>query len=492
MTLPGKRSRTTTLSGGQPLPPAMLAKWRSCESNLSTSFCDIALDVGGRRFYAHRLVLACASEHLATLLLKNTAGVAITVPAVHPNAFGHALNFVYTGACTVEDVELPAVLKAAALLRLSPLLEAATAAATERIAAARTPRSPKRQLSPPSPRLHSGAMMPPPLPQPPRAIITQSAASTPSRTHGRFLYILGGLHSEGSAERLDLTTATDRWEPLDVSGGSTLPCAGRRGVAVVAVGCLRQQADGGAATAPPRLLACGGHVVGSDAVADAVDVLDLNSGAWSHGPSLATARAYAGVAKTADGTVYVLGGHAGGNERLASGEVLRRGWTSWAPIAPMHTARAYFGCAMADDGKLYVAGGHDGSRYLASCEVYDPTKNTWSPLAPLGGTRAYLGLQALGGRLYAIGGHDGDARVPTVEVYDAAHDTWRPIAPLSVARAFLATASDGVRLYALGGSDLPRHGLASCECYDPAEPDGGWRDVASMREPRCFPGAAVA
>ena len=496
------------LSGGPALPAAMIACWRASSSDLASSLCDVALDVGEkrRRFYAHKLVLACASEQLAALL---KAGVtrSIVVPAVTCAAFESLLAFLYTGTCEFEESDLPAVLKAAALLRVPVLLEAATAAVQERLA--RSPRTPK-QLSPPSPRepqrfsplgpknacestcatTYAGTAGPVRSGRGPGGAVMAtcvSSATAPRGPSSAHLYVIGGLHASGTAERLDLTSGS--WEVVNAA-----PQVTRRGMAVTAAPAQRD--THAALRGPTRILAIGGHVSG-DAVVKNVDELALSStdaggggtSVWVAAPELGTARAYAG-AVAANGTVLVCGGHDGIN-RLRSCEQLRNGSANWSPISPMHTARAYFGCAAGDDGKVYVCGGHDGDSYLAACEVYDPLIDSWRPMAPMSTPRAYHGLQALGGSIYAIGGHDGDGRVATVEKYDPRTDTWNSVAPLSVARAFLGTASDGSRLIAIGGSDAPGHGLSSGESYDPLA--GVWRPLAHpMSEARCFPGAAIA
>ena len=323
--------------------------------------------------------------------------------------------------------------------------------------------------------------------------------------------LLGGLHNAVTAERLELESGYK-------SGSKSVtiadvPGAPRRGMAVAAMRDVQ------------LVYAIGGHT-GGHSVVQLVYALDARAGTWSAAPSLSISRAYAAAVRNHDGSILVVGGH-DGTRRLQSGEVLRRGATSWAPIAQMGRARvraplqaqthpmlpssqpclwstpgltpvrrvlpspqAYFGCAVGANGHVYVTGGHDGTSYLEACEAYDPHTDTWYAIAPLPGRRAYHGLEELHGKLYAIGGHNGETRVSTVERYDPATDRWEAVASLTIARAFLGTASDGHRLWAVGGSDAPGHGLATCESYAP-EADVWTAAESELKEARCFPGVAL-
>ena len=328
-----KRStRVVSLTGGTPLPQPIISHWRAANETgeLRGHFVDVALHVGGKPHYAHKIVLASASQHLAALL--KTGSSSIPVPSCSHTAFEALLTFVYTGCCSIEEAELPALLKAAALLHCTCLVEAATAAVTDRLARP----SPRRgsSLSPPSPRPQNA---PPAAPGCSSPLATQVVhatvvqAATSHARSGSHVYVLGGLHTASTIERLH--TGSGMWESL-----SAVPLtASRRGVAVAA----QQHAspDGGT-----RFLACGGHAGSQTNVSALVDLFDTRTGCWStepggrHAavPNLLVARAYACAVSGRDGDVYVVGGH-DGSERLKSGEVLKSG--RWVPIAHMHTAR---------------------------------------------------------------------------------------------------------------------------------------------------------
>lgn len=76
------------------------------------------------------------------------------------------------------------------------------------------------------------------------------------------------------------------------------------------------------------------------------------------------------------------------------------------------------------NGKLYACGGYDGSSFLRSVEVYDPSLDSWKQIASMNVKRSRVALTANKGKLYAIGGYDGESNLSTVEVYDPEKDSW--------------------------------------------------------------------
>lgn len=332
-----RRARTVFLAGGNALPAAMVAKFRAAHDSPETSFTDIKFLVEEHVFRAHRLVLASCGSETFTALMKTPKGT-VTVPGIEARTFSAILDYVYEGEITVDEADLPAILKAAAVCRLGALVEAATGAVQERLR--RTPRSPPGTLSPPSPRPQgmdrvadacaaSGspvAATTNTTTSPTATTVTTSTTSTTTTVtsasiaspHAPDLYVLGGLHNGGSAERLNLATGASK-------SLGPIPDASRRGVAVASM------------HADHRLVAIGGHV-GGTTVHGAVDMLDTRTGKWESGPPLGTARGYAGAVATPDGALYVIGGH-DGSRRLRSGEVLKCGVMGWEPIAQMSIAR---------------------------------------------------------------------------------------------------------------------------------------------------------
>ncbi len=51
-------------------------------------------------------------------------------------------------------------------------------------------------------------------------------------------------------------------------------------------------------------------------------------------------------------------------------------------IGSMATARGWHTATLLPDGRVLVAGGFDGSAYLATAEMYDPTTGRFGPITP--------------------------------------------------------------------------------------------------------------
>lgn len=92
-------------------------------------------------------------------------------------------------------------------------------------------------------------------------------------------------------------------------------------------------------------------------------------------------------------------------------------------MAPLITARRGCGVVVFKE-KLYVIGGHDGSRSLASVEIYDHQAKQWCSGPPLTTCRANVGVAVVGNRLYACGGFTGKSFSNTVEFLDDTSEEW--------------------------------------------------------------------
>lgn len=82
------------------------------------------------------------------------------------------------------------------------------------------------------------------------------------------------------------------------------------------------------------------------------------------------------------------------------------------------------------NGKLFACGGYDGTSFLRSVEVYDPTTDMWKTITPMNVKRSRVALTANMGKLFAIGGYDGESNLSTVEVYDPEKDSWSFVSSL--------------------------------------------------------------
>ena len=82
------------------------------------------------------------------------------------------------------------------------------------------------------------------------------------------------------------------------------------------------------------------------------------------------------------------------------------------------------------NGKIYVCGGYDGSGFLMTAEVFNPSTKQWSYIASMNVMRSRVALVANCGKLYAIGGYDGVTNLSTVEVYNPETNQWEFVASM--------------------------------------------------------------
>jgi len=151
---------------------------------------------------------------------------------------------------------------------------------------------------------------------------------------------------------------------------------------------------------------------------------------------------------------------------------------AWTEKAPMHTAKSTVATCVVD-GKIYAIGGWDGTKPLATVEVYDPIKNTWTKKAPMPTARCALSASVVNGKIYVFGGQltapiAPGPRVAAVEEYDPATDTWTKKADLPAPRAGLSTSAVDEIIYVFGGWPT----LRSVEAYDTVE--DSWKRKADM------------
>jgi hypothetical protein len=97
----------------------------------------VEVDVEGTVVAAHRLVLAAESQFMRGLFVGehfcDSSSRTVKLNSMEAGHFGHALEFMYTGHCDLEETELQPVLEVACRLQAPALQLAAEAAVCERI-----------------------------------------------------------------------------------------------------------------------------------------------------------------------------------------------------------------------------------------------------------------------------------------------------------------------------------------------------------------------
>ncbi|KAL1503362.1 hypothetical protein AB1Y20_011414 [Prymnesium parvum] len=131
MSVKRPRPSRLTLTGGHPLSPAMVELWRE------GTYCDMHLrspTLPPHLSPAHRLVIAAASPRAARLVAEAPYGCCVELPPVRGDALDAVLEFLYCGACEVDEEDsqlLEEIGAAAAYLELLPLRHAVALATRE-------------------------------------------------------------------------------------------------------------------------------------------------------------------------------------------------------------------------------------------------------------------------------------------------------------------------------------------------------------------------
>jgi len=232
------------------------------------------------------------------------------------------------------------------------------------------------------------------------------------------------------------------------------------------------------------LFAVGGWCSGN--AIESVEVFDPQAGVWKMVENMSKRRCGVGVAVLND-LLYAVGGH-DGTSYLNSIERYDPQTNQWcSDVAPTSSCRTSVGVAVLD-GYLYAVGGQDGVSCLNHVERYDPEENKWTKVAPMMTRRLGVAVAVLNGYLYAIGGSDGQCPLNTVERYDPRKNQWTAMAPMATRRKHLGCAVFNNQIYAVGGRDDCTE-LSSAERYNPNT--NTWSPIVAMMSRRSGVGLAV-
>ncbi len=170
----------------------------------------------------------------------------------------------------------------------------------------------------------------------------------------------------------------------------------------------------------------------------------------------------------------------------------------WAATGSMIEGRVYFTTTVLPNGKVLVAGGFsngDGSRPLASAELYDPSSGSWSATGKMHQARAghTATLLSDGTVLVAGGGSSPSDTLRSAELYDPQTGLWSATGAMIEARAsHTATRlADGDVLVAGGGAGASSSGIwrpPSCitQASAPGQPRARWAMRGRCIRRRCW------
>lgn len=415
----------TTFIGDRPPSPARLShtsekhpKVTLTELNVlrrHRELCDVVLNVGGRKIFAHRVILSACSPYFRAMFtgeLEESRQTEVTIRDIDENAMELLIDFCYTSHIIVEESNVQTLLPAACLLQLAEIQDICCEFL-------------KRQLDPTN------------------CLGIRAFADTHSC---RELLRIADKFTQHNFQ--EVVTESEEFLLLPVGQLVDIICSDELNVrseeqvfnAVMAwlkynVADRRQHLSQvlqhvRLPLLSPKFLV---GTVGSDllvrsdeACRDLVDEAKNYLLLPQERPLMQGPRTRPRKPTRRGEVLFAVGGWCSG-DAIASVERFDPQTNDWKMVAPMSKRRCGVGVAVLND-LLYAVGGHDGQSYLNSIERYDPQTNQWScDVAPTTSCRTSVGVAVLDGFLYAVGGQDGVQCLNHVERYDPKENKWSKV-----------------------------------------------------------------
>jgi len=211
-----------------------------------------------------------------------------------------------------------------------------------------------------------------------------------------------------------------------------------------------------------RIAVLGGQRDLVDGELDSMELLDLETCAFSLGPSMVTRRRGCACVMI-DANRFVVVGGDNGTSPLDTTEIFDVATMAFLSGPRMRSKRWGCAAAMLDKNRLLVAGGHDGSNQLDTSEVLNLTTMVFEDGPSMTtGRRGCAGALlpgraiVLGGdvpdRAIVLGGDDGHDDLNTTEILDLSSMTFKAGPAMHLQRCGCgATVLDSDRLLVVGG-----------------------------------------
>lgn len=237
-----------------------------------------------------------------------------------------------------------------------------------------------------------------------------------------------------------------------------------------------------------KVLIAGGTDTSGQSDYGSAELYDPSTGSWSYTGSLNIPRRNPTLTMLDDGRVLISGGRHGppdGSSFLASAEIYDPSTGVWSFTGHLETAREVHRAVRLQNGKVLVAGGEGPWTVLGNTtELFDPAKGKWTTTGPMSVGWVFATLTLLNdGRVLRAGGWDGGTNYyASAELYDPVTGTWTPTDTMQIARAgHTATLLPDGKVLVSGGNDA-NGSLASSELYDPSS--GTWSLDANFQVDR--------
>ena len=227
--------------------------------------------------------------------------------------------------------------------------------------------------------------------------------------------------------------------------------------------------DGASAKQRHGLVLISGHD-NSNNGSTSTEIYDYTNDSVRKGPDMKVSRCNQASVSLPSGDVAVFGGYNSNmNPReLSSCEVFNVKSNSFTEIGNMIERRQAPAAVSLPNGLVLIIGGHDGSKYLNSCEFYNPADKKFSPSKAKMSVGRYGHTASLlpNGKVLVCGGSDGSDYLQTTEIYDPSTDSFSAGPSMTTKRYYLTatTLPDGRVLLAGGKNNAS---FNSTEIYDP-------------------------
>lgn len=362
--------------------------------------CDIILRVGTREIYAHRVVLSACSNYFCAMFTNSmieSQQESVTLTDLDEEAVEALVGFAYTSEVSINEKNVQPLLKAAAILQLSEIVEASC-------------RFLSVQLHP------SNCLGIAAFAEAHGCKSLEESARQFVKDHfmevikcDEFLQL-----SPEEVKRLissDLIEVTSeevvfntmyQWLQYDPKSREKYACE--------MLSCIRLP------LLKPLFLA--EQVYPKQIFKSSVDCMELVMSAMVY-HAVEEKRADLKVSdvprKATMGTMFAIGGMDTCRNK-GSIECFDSRKNRWKLISNSQAAcrRLQFGVAVLDS-RIFVVGGRNGLRTLNTVHCYDPRTNSWDSVTPMCSYRHGVGVGVLSGPMYAVGGHDGWSYLASVE-----------------------------------------------------------------------------
>ena len=151
----------------------------------------------------------------------------------------------------------------------------------------------------------------------------------------------------------------------------------------------------------------------------------------------------------------------------------------------LKVARVDHTATLLSNGQVLVTGGFNATNgYLASAEIYDPSKGKWTLTGSMTASRdGHDAVLLSDGQVLVAGGINattsGCSTLATAELYNPSTGTWRATGSMNAGRySFILVALPNAQVLAAGGTNCGGGGLTSAELYNPNT--GTWTPTGSM------------